>query len=125
MMKYVCLYSMHSGIDESQHGYLHCIPEDHIDMLLLYERVEEIVAANQTGPTTYLFPIYTYYYPLISDRIKKMTEAIFVQETIPPLPVSQRYLVSSGVRGSSLVSVGRTPRMCHCATCPNAIYYSV
>lgn len=83
--------------DESQRGYLHCIPEDHIDMLKLYERVEGIVGANQTGPTTYLYPIYTYYYPLIADRIKKMTEAIFEQETIPPLPVCicQYFLHSS------------------------------
>lgn len=58
-------------------------------MLKLYKRVEEIVAANQTGPMTYLYPIYTYYFPLVSDQIKKLTERIFEQDVIPALPVSK------------------------------------
>lgn len=57
-------------------------------MIKLYQQVENIVIANQTGPTTYLYPIYTYYFPLISDQIKKLTERIFEQDTIPALPVS-------------------------------------
>lgn len=67
---------------------MHCIPETHVDMVKLYKQVEEIVTANQTGPTTYLYPIYTYYFPLISDQIKKLTERIFEQDIIPGLPVS-------------------------------------
>lgn len=56
-------------------------------MLHLYENVREIVAANQLGPKIYLYPIYTYYSSLLSDKIKLMTERIFEQDTIPKLPV--------------------------------------
>uniref|UniRef100_A0A1B0EXW2 AAA+ ATPase domain-containing protein n=1 Tax=Lutzomyia longipalpis TaxID=7200 RepID=A0A1B0EXW2_LUTLO len=70
----------------SEMGFLHCIPEDHIDMLQLYERVREIVIANQTGPTTYLYPIYTYYFPILAGKMQAITENLFLQPNIPSLP---------------------------------------
>ncbi|GAB0093009.1 Dynein heavy chain [Sergentomyia squamirostris] len=70
----------------SEMGFLHCIPEDHIDMLQLYERVRKIVVANQTGPTTYLYPIYTYYFPILAGKMQAITENLFLQPTIPSLP---------------------------------------
>lgn len=72
-------------------------------MVKLYKQVEEIVIANQTGPTTYLYPIYTYYFPLISDQIKKLTERIFEQDIVPGLPVSTpfyRIILDLSVRQS-------------------------
>lgn len=66
---------------------MHIIHENHVDMLQMYENVREIVAANQLGPKIYLYPIYTYYSSLLSDKIKLMTERIFEQDTIPKLPV--------------------------------------
>lgn len=71
-----------------QLGYLMYIDENHVDMLKLYDEVKEIVAANQTGPKSYLYPIYKYYFPLLSNKLKEMTENIFVQTELPELPVS-------------------------------------
>lgn len=68
-------------------GYLHCIDEEHVDMIKLYEDVREIVGANLTAPTTYLYPIYTYYFPMLCGRMKLLTENIFTQYTIPGLEV--------------------------------------
>lgn len=76
--------------DIDQFGYLHTIAENHVDMVKLYENMREIVAANQMGPKLYLYPIYTYYSSLFSDKIKLMTERIFEQDTIPSLPVKIR-----------------------------------
>lgn len=74
-------------VDPDQCGQLHIIDENHVDMLRLYENVRSIVAANQLGPRIYLYPIYSYYSSLLSDKIKLMTERIFEQNTIPKLPV--------------------------------------
>lgn len=74
--------------DEQQSGHLHTINENHIDMLKLFDVVRRIVAANQMGPTIYLYPIYLYYSSLLSDRIKALTEQIFQQAVIPSLPVN-------------------------------------
>lgn len=73
--------------DIDQFGHLHTIDETHVDMMKLYKTVRNIVAANQIGPTRYLYPIYSYYSSLLSDKIKLMTERIFEQNTIPNLPV--------------------------------------
>lgn len=74
--------------DKHQFGHLHTINENHIDMLELYGAIRRIVAANQMGPTIYLYPIYLYYSSLLSDQIKAMTERIFQQTIIPNLPVN-------------------------------------
>lgn len=71
-----------------QLGYLMYIDENHVDMVKLYDEVKEMVVANQTGPKTYLYPIYKYYFPLLSNKLKEMTENIFVQTEVPELPVS-------------------------------------
>lgn len=71
-----------------QFGHLHIIDENHVDMQQMYEKIREIVSANQLGPRIYLYPIYTYYSSLLSDKIKLMTERIFEQDTIPKLPVT-------------------------------------
>lgn len=73
--------------DVEQLGYLMYITENHVDMVKLYDEVKEIVVANQTGPKTYLYPIYKYYFPLLSNKLKEMTENIFVQAELPELPV--------------------------------------
>lgn len=78
--------------DKHQLGYLHTIDENHIDMLMLFDAVRKIVAANQMGPTIYLYPIYLYYSSLVSDRIKAMTERIFQQKIIPNLPVTITFI---------------------------------
>ncbi|XP_037908989.1 dynein heavy chain 3, axonemal [Hermetia illucens] len=71
---------------EPQHRtFLHCMPETHVDMRILYDKVESIVRENWTGPTTYLYPIYTYYFPLLNGKMKALTEHIFTQYTIPEL----------------------------------------
>lgn len=62
--------------------------EDHVDMVGMYQRVRQIVVANQPGPKTYLYPIYEYYFPLLANKIQAMTENIFVQYRIPELAVS-------------------------------------
>lgn len=73
--------------DQDQFGYLYAIDEKHIDMMRLYENVRNCVTANQIGPKLYLYPIYSYYSLLLSDKMKLMTERIFEQDTIPSLPV--------------------------------------
>lgn len=69
----------------SERGYLQYIPEDHVDMELMYEGVRKIVAANQEGPRLFLKPIYDYYYPVLSGKLLKSTENLFLQKTIPSL----------------------------------------
>lgn len=56
-------------------------------MMKLYENVQNCVTANQIGPKLYLYPIYSYYSLLLSDKMKLMTERIFEQDTVPSLPV--------------------------------------
>lgn len=73
--------------DESLLGYLHYIREDHIDMLKLYEKIKEIVKSNQTGPTTYLYPMYIFYFPILANKMKNITENIFSQREVPSLEV--------------------------------------
>lgn len=73
--------------DQDQFGYLYAIDEKHIDMIKLYENVRNCVAANQIGPKLYLYPIYSYYSLLLSDKMKLMTERIFEQDIVPSLPV--------------------------------------
>lgn len=62
-------------------------------MLKFYDEVRKIVAVNQTGPIIYLYPVYSYYSMLLSDRLKMMTENIFVQSKIPDLPVRFIFLL--------------------------------
>lgn len=69
-------------------GYLHYIEEDHVDMLKLYDKIKKIVKANQTGPTTYLYPMYTFYFPILANKMKFITESIFSLREIPSLQVS-------------------------------------
>ena len=57
-------------------------------MMILYDKVREIVYANQTGPKTYLYPIYRFYFPIVSNKMKALTESIFAQYKIPDLPVT-------------------------------------
>lgn len=63
------------------------IPETHVDMLKLYDDVRQIVRANEQGPRVYLYPIYTYYFPLLSNKLRDMALSIFTQTTIPALRV--------------------------------------
>ncbi|XP_055840841.1 dynein axonemal heavy chain 3 isoform X1 [Episyrphus balteatus] len=72
--------------NEDEFGYLHCIHETHIDMLRLYEDVRKIVEANWTGPTVYLYPIYDYYFPLLTGKMLTIAEKVFAQNKIPDLP---------------------------------------
>lgn len=74
--------------DKHQFGHLHTINENHMDMLELFDAIRKIVAANEMGPTIYLYPIYLYYSSLLSDQIRAMTERIFQQTVIPNLPVN-------------------------------------
>lgn len=69
-------------------GYLHYIHEDHVDMLKLYDRIKKIVKSNQSGPTTYLYPMYTFYFPILANKMKLITESIFSLKEIPSLNVS-------------------------------------
>ena len=69
-------------------GYLHFIHEDHVDMLILYDRIKEIVRRNLTGPTTYLYPMYRFYFPILANKMKLITESIFSLREIPSLQVS-------------------------------------
>lgn len=80
-------------LDPSLFGYLHCVHEDHVDMVKLYDKVERIIEANQPGPRTYLYPIYEYYFPLLGNKIMAMTENIFTKSTIPSLPVRLKRLI--------------------------------
>jgi dynein heavy chain, axonemal len=73
--------------DENLLGYLHCIRDDNMDMLKLYDQVKHIVIANQTGPTTYLYPMYRFYFPILANKMKNITENIFSQREIPSLDV--------------------------------------
>lgn len=85
-----------------QFGYLHIIDENHVDMQQMYEKIREIVSANQLGPRIYLYPIYTYYSSLLSDKIKLMTERIFEQDTIPKLPVTiKAYNLKAGQKSNN------------------------
>lgn len=77
-------------LDEKQLAYLHVINENHVDMIRLYENVKKIVKANLTGPTTYLYPIYKFYFPLLAGKMKAITEHIFTQRALPELPVRWR-----------------------------------
>ncbi|XP_055607362.1 dynein axonemal heavy chain 3 isoform X2 [Uranotaenia lowii] len=71
--------------DKKQQGFLHYIREDNIDMNKLYLRVKEIVIANQTGPTIYLYPMYEYYFPVLTNQMRIITESIFSQRELPSL----------------------------------------
>lgn len=75
--------------DENERGFLHFIPDDHVDMEQLYEGVRQIVAANQEGPRLFLKPIYEYYYPILSGKLLQSTENLFLQNTIPSLTAFQ------------------------------------
>lgn len=72
-------------------SYLHYIQEDHVDMLKLYEKIKKIVISNQTGPTTYLYPMYTFYFPILANKMKLITESIFSLREIPSLSVSLKF----------------------------------
>lgn len=72
-------------------GYLHYIHEDHVDMLKLYDKIQKIVKKNQTGPTTYLYPMYRFYFPILANKMKFITESIFSLRDIPSLQVSHDY----------------------------------
>lgn len=84
-------------LDQAQLGYLNCIDEDHVDMIKMYEKVKKIVRANLPGPTTYLYPIYKYYFPLLSNKMKEMAQNIFAQYNLPDLPVSNTTILSKNV----------------------------
>lgn len=71
--------------DEDERGFLHFIPDDHVDMEKLYNGVRKIVAANQDGPRLFLKPIYDYYYPILSGKLLLSTERLFIQNNIPSL----------------------------------------
>ncbi|XP_055637886.1 dynein axonemal heavy chain 3 isoform X3 [Toxorhynchites rutilus septentrionalis] len=73
--------------DKKLLGYLHYIREDNVDMVSLYERVKNIVVANQTGPTIYLYPMYEYYFPVLANKMKVITESIFSQRELPSLEI--------------------------------------
>ncbi|XP_058823709.1 dynein axonemal heavy chain 3 [Topomyia yanbarensis] len=73
--------------DQKLLGYLHYIREDNVDMEKLYEKVKSIVSANQTGPTTYLYPMYEYYFPILANKMKAITESIFSQRELPSLEI--------------------------------------
>jgi dynein heavy chain, axonemal len=69
--------------------HLHYIGEEHVDMQRLYEKIKRIVKANQTGPTTYLYPMYRFYFPILANKMKHITESIFSMREIPSLQVSR------------------------------------
>lgn len=73
--------------DKKQLGYLHYLRDDNADMEKLYERVKSIVIANQTGPTIYLYPMYEYYFPVLANKMKAITESIFSQRDLPSLDI--------------------------------------
>ncbi|XP_062562978.1 dynein axonemal heavy chain 3 isoform X3 [Armigeres subalbatus] len=73
--------------DKKQLGYLHYIRDDNADMEKLYDRVKSIVIANQTGPTIYLYPMYEYYFPVLANKMKVITESIFSQRELPSLEI--------------------------------------
>lgn len=64
------------------------IRENNVDMLKLFEEVRTIVRANEQGPRVYLYPIYKYYFPLLSSKLRDMALSIFSQYNIPALRVS-------------------------------------
>lgn len=68
-------------------GHLHYISESHVDMVKLYDKIKKIVKANQTGPTTYLYPMYRFYFPILANKMKHITESIFSLREIPSLQV--------------------------------------
>lgn len=78
--------------DENECGFLHIIPEDHVDMERLYADVRRIVAANQEGPRLFLKPIYDYYYPILSGKLLRSTERLFLQNSIPSLTSFQTFM---------------------------------
>uniref|UniRef100_A0A336M3T0 CSON009294 protein n=1 Tax=Culicoides sonorensis TaxID=179676 RepID=A0A336M3T0_CULSO len=78
--------------DESFLRYLHYIREDHVDMVKLYDKIKEIVKSNQTGPTTYLYPMYTFYFPILANKMKDITEYIFSQREIPSLEICKELM---------------------------------
>lgn len=96
---------VHSVSDKHQFGHLHTIDENHIDMLKLFESIRQIVVANQTGPTIYLYPIYSYYSSLLSDQIRAMTEQVFQQTIIPNLPVNFDFWFSIRLQCSCSCSI--------------------
>lgn len=73
--------------DKKQLGYLHYIRDDNADMEKLYQKVKTIVIANQTGPTIYLYPMYEYYFPVLANQMKVITESIFSQRELPSLDI--------------------------------------
>lgn len=75
--------------EEEERGYLHFIPDDHMDMERMYKGVREIVKANQQGPRLFLKPIYEYYYPVLSGKLLQCTENLFLQNTLPSLTAFQ------------------------------------
>ena len=75
--------------EEDERGFLHFIPDDHEDMEAMYVNVRQIVAANQEGPRLFLKPIYDYYYPILSGKLLKSTENLFLQKSIPSLTAFQ------------------------------------
>lgn len=81
------LYLNPTFLDENLRGHLHYIREDHVDMLRLYEKIKVIVESNQTGPTTYLYPMYTFYFPILAGKMRAITEHVFSQREIPSLEV--------------------------------------
>lgn len=56
-------------------------------MLKLFDQVREVVTANLQGPKIYLYPIYSYYFPMLSNKIKEMAQNIFAQYNLPDLKV--------------------------------------
>lgn len=84
-------------------GHLHYIGEDHVDMLKLYDKIKKIVKANQTGPTTYLYPMYRFYFPILANKMKHITESIFSLREIPSLQVRYRLRESNRVEIAALL----------------------
>lgn len=78
-------------LDPDNIGYLHCINENHPDMIVLYGKIQNIIENNWPGPKVYLFPIYKYYYALLSDRIQPIVEKLLTQHMLPDLVVSQLF----------------------------------
>ncbi|XP_055373574.1 dynein axonemal heavy chain 3 [Condylostylus longicornis] len=74
---------------EDQLGYLFCIHESHSDMEELYKSICDIIEANWIGPRIYLYPIYTYYFPLLSGKMIAMMQNVFTQRNIPSLQTFQ------------------------------------
>ncbi|XP_075164298.1 dynein heavy chain 3, axonemal [Haematobia irritans] len=71
--------------DPDTFGYLHCINENHPDMMNLYQKITTIVENNRKGPIVYLLPIYKYYYSLLANKILPIVERIFTHHVLPDL----------------------------------------